>query len=240
MDEEKQGQAHLEASLEMRLAGVRAEITEAARVSGRKPEDITLIAVTKFHPLSLIDELVALGVRDFGENRHPEARDKANHLHEHHAGARLHFIGQLQRNKARQVGRYADCIQSIDRSELVEALAKLERDPADPLDVAIQLSLDGDITRGGVPLDQIEALAEEIAATPTIRLCGVMAVAPIGADTDDAFAKTRDVSELVRQIVPSATMISAGMSHDFRSAISQGATHLRIGAAITGKRPDRP
>lgn len=241
MSEGAAGQAHVGESLEMRLAAVRAEIAAAAREAGRDPEEISLIAVTKFHPVELLDELYALGVRDFGENRHPESRDKANHLHERYPDARLHFIGQLQRNKARQVGRYADCIQSIDRAELVEALAKLERDAtAGPLEVAIQLSLDGDTSRGGVPLDDAESLAEAIARTPTIRLGGVMAVAPIDADTDLAFARTREMSERIRRIVPDATMISMGMSHDFRSAISQGATHLRIGTAITGKRPDQP
>lgn len=224
----------------MRLAAVRGEIEQAARAAGRRAEEITLIAVTKFHPVALLDALYALGVREFGENRHPEAREKANHLHDRYSDARLHFIGQLQRNKARQVGRYADCIQSVDRVELVTALASLERDPERALDVAIQVSLDGDIARGGVPLVGVESLAEQIAETPVLRLRGVMAVAPLGADPEGAFARTREASERIRRIVPEATMISAGMSHDFRSAISQGATHLRIGAAITGKRPERP
>ncbi|MDJ1370402.1 YggS family pyridoxal phosphate-dependent enzyme [Gulosibacter molinativorax] len=219
---------------------MRTEITDAARAAGRAPEEITLIAVTKYHPVELLDELYALGVRDFGENRHPESRDKANHLHERYSDARLHFIGQLQRNKARQVGRYADCIQSIDRLELVDALAKLERGDHGPLEVAIQLSLDGDSARGGVALDEATALAEAIAAVPTLKLAGVMAVAPLGAETEEAFATARSVGERIRDIVPDATMVSMGMSHDFRSAISQGATHLRIGTAITGNRPDRP
>lgn len=235
-----QSQAQPEGDLELRLASVRHEIHEAAQAAGRRVEDITLIAVTKFHPVELLDDLYALGVRDFGENRHPESRDKANYLHERYDDVRLHFVGQLQRNKARQVGRYADCIQSIDRPDLVEALAKLERWESDPLDVAIQLSLDDDTARGGVPLSEVDALAESIVSTPTLRLCGVMAVAPIGADTDASFALAREVSERVRHIAPDATMISMGMSHDFRSAISQGATHLRIGTAITGKRPDQP
>lgn len=240
------GQAHFEDTLEGRLAAVRHEIAVAANAAGRDVDEITLVAVTKYHPVELLDRLYELGVRDFGENRHPESRDKANHLHERYDDARLHFIGQLQRNKARQVGRYADFIQSIDRLELVEALAKLERgaasadDLALPLSVTIQLSLDGDISRGGVPLYEAESLAEAIAATPSIRLRGVMAVAPLGADTDAAFTATREVSERIRRIVPDADIISMGMSHDFRSAISQGATHLRIGTAITGKRPAQP
>ena len=227
-------------ALRERLAAVRSAIADAAAAAGRDAAGITTIVVTKFHPLELVDALHGLGVRDFGENRHPESRDKAARAHELGDGARLHFVGQLQRNKARQVGRYADAVHSIDRAELVDALATLDRGEAGPLDVAMQLSLDGDTARGGVPLDEAEALAERIAGIPALRLRGVMAVAPIGADTDAAFATVRETSERIRRIVPDAEWISAGMSHDFRSAISQGATHLRIGTAITGNRPTAP
>lgn len=227
-------------ALRDRLDTVRGAIADAAAAAGRDAASITTIVVTKYHPLALLDALHGLGVRDFGENRHPESRDKAAHAHALGDGARLHFVGQLQRNKARQVGRYADAVHSVDRAELVDAFATLDRGEAGPLDVAMQLSLDGDTARGGVPLDGAEALAERIVATPTLRLRGVMAVAPIGADTDEAFARVRETSERIRRIAPDADWISAGMSHDFRSAISQGATHLRIGTAITGNRPAAP
>ncbi|SJM65529.1 YggS family pyridoxal phosphate-dependent enzyme [Gulosibacter sp. 10] len=235
--------AREEGDLEARLLRVREEIADAARQAGRDARELTLIAVTKFHPVELLDALYELGIREFGENRHPESRTKAEHLHGRHPDARLHFIGQLQRKKARQVGRYADMLQSVDRPELVEALASLERDAPSagrPLPVLLQLSLDGDPARGGVPLDAAAPLAESVAATPALELRGVMAVAPLGADPDAAFERTRLASERIRGVVPGADIISAGMSHDFRSAISQGATHLRIGAAITGKRPERP
>lgn len=227
------------AAVAERLERVRGEIADAAREAGRSSDELTLIVVTKYQPLELIDVLAELGVRDFGENRHPESRNKAQHIHELRAG-RLHFIGQLQRNKARQVGRYADAVHSIDREELVTALSTLDRGETAALDVLMQLSLDGDPGRGGVPLADAEALAEQIAATPTIRLRGVMAVAPLGADPLPAFEQVRLTSERVRAIVPDAEWISAGMSHDFPSAISQGATHLRIGTAITGNRPTAP
>lgn len=221
-----------------RLAGVRERIVEAARAAGRDPEDITLIAVTKFHPVDLIDRLWALGVRDFGENRHPEARDKSARVNLLGDGARLHFIGQLQRNKVRQVARYADVIQSIDRDEVVDALTGIERDR--PLEVTVQVSLDGDPLRGGAVADDVERIAERILENGALTLRGVMGVAPLGVDPAAAFADLRAVSERVRRIDPDATWISGGMSHDFPSAISQGATHLRIGEAITGKRPVRP
>lgn len=224
-----------------RLATVREQIAAAAEECDRDPESITLVAVTKFHDLDIIDALYELGVRDFGENRHPESRNKAARLREV-AGeqARMHFIGQLQRNKARQVGRYADVIESIDRVELVDALAKLEREDGRAVEVTIQLSLDGDTSRGGVILDEAPDLAKRMLDTDTLALRGVMAVAPIGADTDQAFAAVRETSERIREFAPEATWCSMGMSHDFRSAISQGATHLRIGTAITGMRPTAP
>lgn len=224
-----------------RLAAVREDIARAADDAGRDPESLTLVAVTKFHDLDIIDALYELGVRDFGENRHPESRNKAARLHEIAAGdARMHFIGQLQRNKARQVGRYADVIESIDRVELVDALATLEREDGRRVDVTIQLSLDGDTSRGGVMLTEAPELARRILDTDTLNLRGVMAVAPIGADTDEVFASVRRVSEQIREFAPDADWCSMGMSHDFRSAISQGATHLRIGTAITGMRPTAP
>ena len=225
-------------ALASRLNRVRSEVAESAQQAGRSADELTLIVVTKYHPVELIDVLYDLGVRDFGENRHPESRNKAERVHTHE-GARLHYIGQLQRNKARQVGRYADAVHSIDRAELVEAFAKLQREQL-PLDVLMQLSLDGDLSRGGVPLNEAEQLAEQIAATPTLRLRGVMAVAPLGVDPEPEFARVRETSQRVRTVVADADWISMGMSHDFRSAISQGATHLRIGTAITGNRPLAP
>lgn len=222
-----------EAELAQRLAVVRDDIAQVAAAAGRDAAQITLIAVTKFHDPSIIPALYTLGVRDFGENRHPESRDKAAVAHELD-GARLHFIGQLQRNKARQVARYADVIQSIDRDELVDALATSEHGPTD---VTMQLSLDGDTARGGVPLAEAPALAERILATETLRLRGVMAVAPIEMEPARAFALVREASERVRTIAPAASWLSMGMSQDFREAIAAGATHLRIGTAITGKRP---
>lgn len=229
------------AALAGRLAAVRASIAEAAVDANRDPDEITLVAVTKFHDVDIIDALYELGVRDFGENRHPESRNKAARLREI-AGddGRMHFIGQLQRNKARQVGRYADVIESIDRVELVDALSTLQREDGRQVDVTIQLSLDGDTSRGGVLLDEAPDLARRILDTDTLRLRGVMAVAPIEADPDTAFATVRATSETIRSFAPDATWCSMGMTHDFRSAISQGATHLRIGTAITGMRPTAP
>jgi len=198
--------------------------------------------VTKFHPASLVRELIALGERHFGENRHPESRDKAATVAEL-AGdvsppVEWHFVGQIQTKKARQIAKYASCLHAIDRPELVDALASISR--PSPLDVFVQLNLTDDPGRGGIDDAGLESLVERVLETPTLRLLGLMAVAPLGGDPDAAFASVRERSERIRSIAPEATALSMGMSGDFRSAISQGATHLRIGAAITGKRPDRP
>jgi pyridoxal phosphate enzyme (YggS family) len=214
-----------------RLASVDTAIADAAREAGRDPSELTRIVVTKFQPSGLVRELAALGVRDVGENRHQEAAAKAADLAD--LGLRWHFIGQLQRNKARAVRRYAASVQSVDRARLADALAEPD---APALDVFLELNLTDDPARGGVDPAAVEQLAEHVIALPSLRLRGVMAVAPLGVDPRAAFARVREASERVRGIAPDATAISAGMSADFRQAVLEGATHLRIGTAITGKR----
>lgn len=215
-----------------RLAQIRSDIAEACRAADRKPESTTLIVVTKFHPASLVRELAALGVRDVGENRHQEAQDKAAELTD--LDLNWHFIGQLQTKKARQAARYASAIHSIDRERLVDVLAEGDR----AIDAFVQVNMTDDPGRGGVAPAELERLAERVAAAPALRLRGVMAVAPLEEEPARAFARLADYSAQVRAIDPAATDISAGMTHDFAEAIAAGATHLRIGSAITGKRPE--
>jgi pyridoxal phosphate enzyme (YggS family) len=224
-----------------RLAAVRADIADAARAAGREPDELTLIVVTKFHPASLVRELHGLGVRDVGENRHQEAQAKTAELADLD-GLRWHFVGQLQSNKARQVRRYARIIHSVDRPGLVDALARRPADEAGPeadgdVDVFLQLNLTDDPGRGGVDPAVLEPLAEHALAAEGIRVRGVMAVAPLGEEPRRAFARVREASDRLRALAPDARDISAGMSGDFRDAILEGATHLRIGTAITGPRP---
>ena len=218
--------------LAARLAAVREGISEACAGAGRNPSEITLIVVTKFHPVSTMRELYALGVRDFGENRHQEAEVKAEQLRD--LPKKLHFIGQLQSNKAAAVRRYADVVHSVDRGSLVTALGKASEDP---LECFLQLNLTEDPSRGGVAPAQLPNLAELAAATPSLRVLGVMAVAPLEVDPREAFVRVREASQLLQSIIPTASFISAGMSYDYAAAIAEGATHLRIGTAITGERP---
>lgn len=218
-------------TLAERLAEVRAGIEAAASDAARDPRDVTTIVVTKFQPVSLIRELAALGVRDVGENRHQEAQAKASELAD--LGLRWHFVGQLQSKKARQVRAYAAAIHSVDRESLVDAL----RSEESSVDCFVQVNLTDDPGRGGVAPTGLEALVEKVLATPGLSLLGLMAVAPLGEPARPAFARVREMSERVRRQSPSARFLSMGMSHDFRDAILEGATHLRIGTAITGNRP---
>jgi PLP dependent protein len=214
-----------------RLADVRASIADAASEAGREASDITTIVVTKFHPASLVAELAALGVLDIGENRHQEAQAKDAELQG--LGVRWHFVGQLQSKKARQVRAYATAIHSVDRAALVDALRSDEAS----VDCFVQVNLTDDPGRGGVSPDGLDPLVEHVLATPGLNLLGLMAVAPLGEPARPAFARVRALSTRVQAIAPTATSLSIGMSHDFREAILEGATHLRIGTAITGNRP---
>jgi len=224
---------HSPVPLAERVERVTGAIADAARAAGRDASALTLIAITKFHPSSLVRELHALGLRDFGENRHQEAREKAAELAD--LDLAWHFVGQLQTKKARQAREYASVIHSVDREALVDQLASAEH----PLDIFLQVNLTDDPARGGVRPEELPALAERAAAADGLRLLGVMAVAPLDEEPRAAFARLRTLSEAVTAVVPSARAISAGMSHDFAEAIAEGATHLRIGTAITGNRPPR-
>ena len=218
--------------LAARLSAVREGIADAAAAAGRDDRDITTVVVTKFQAVALIRELASLGVRDVGENRHQEAKAKAEALAD--LGLRWHFVGQLQSKKARQVRAYASAIHSVDRMSLVDAL----RSDESSVDCFVQVDLTDDPGRGGVAPEGLDELVEHVLATPGLRLRGLMAVAPLGEPPRPAFARVRLLSERIRRLAPDATDLSMGMSHDFREAILEGATHLRIGTAITGNRPE--
>ncbi|MBN9629488.1 MAG: alanine racemase, partial [Actinobacteria bacterium] len=174
-----------------RLEAVRGGIADAARAAGRRPEELTTIVVTKFHPASLVRELAALGVEDVGENRHQEAQEKSAELAD--LGLRWHFVGQLQSKKARQVRRYAQVIHSLDRASLVDALASDEG----VVDGFVQLNLTDDPARGGVSDRDLEGLVERVLETPGLRLLGVMAVAPLDEEPARAFERVRRAIERV-------------------------------------------
>lgn len=219
-----------------RLAVVDERIRDAARAAHRDVDEITRIVVTKFHPASLVEELYALGVRDVGENRQQELTAKRAEL-DGIPDLTWHFIGQAQTNKARAVRAAADAVHSVDRVRIADALDAVEAD--ERLDVLLQVNLTDDPGRGGVAPGGVAELAAHVATLPRLRLRGVMAVAPLDEDPARAFERLRASSDAVRGVVTDATWISAGMTGDFPEAIAMGATHLRIGSAITGQRPAR-
>ncbi|MGW9626757.1 YggS family pyridoxal phosphate-dependent enzyme [Microbacterium sp. NPDC055521] len=223
-------------TLRARLSAIDERIADAARRAGRDPGEITRIVVTKFHPASLVRELHDLGVTDVGENRQQEMTAKRAALEG--LDVRWHFIGQAQTNKASAIRRDADVVHSVDRVKLADALHRADAE-GDPLDVLVQVNLTEDAGRGGSALGDAEALAEHVLTLPSLRLRGIMAVAPLDEEPSRAFARLRDVADRVRALAPGAGWISAGMTGDFEAAIAAGATHLRIGSAITGPRPDR-
>ena len=218
-----------------RLAEVDARIADAAQAAGRDPGALTRIVVTKFHPASVVQELCDLGVRDVGENRQQELTEKVGQVGDRE-DLTWHFIGQAQTNKARAIRAAASVVHSLDRARLADAL-DTAGDGMPALDVLLQINLTEDSGRGGVAPAEIERLAEHVALRPSLKVRGVMAVAPLDEEPAAAFERLASHSARVRTIVPDATWISAGMTADFAEAIAAGATHLRIGSAITGPRP---
>lgn len=217
------------------LDGVRERILRGCDAAGRDPSGVTLIVVTKTYPASDVALLARLGVRDVGENRDQEAGAK----HEACSGLdlRWHFIGRLQSNKARSVARYADVVHSVDRLPLVAALGRGALAAGRTLGCLVQVSLDGDTSRGGVPGPEVLPLADAVAAEPGLELHGLMAVAPQRADPRVAFASLPQLRDTLLRRHPAAGVLSAGMSGDLEAALAHGATHLRVGTAVLGARP---
>ncbi|GAB3079305.1 YggS family pyridoxal phosphate-dependent enzyme [Micromonospora schwarzwaldensis] len=226
------------------LTRVRARIADACAAAGRPADEVTLVAVTKTYPAADVVALAGLGVTDVGENRDQEAAGKAAAVAGVGTVPRWHFIGQLQRNKARSVVRYADVVQSVDSVRLAAALDTAATGARDrPLDVLVQVSVDGDPARGGAlpgvadPERGLDRVAAAVAGAGGLRLAGLMAVAPLGWEPDRAFARLAEVAARLRADHPGASVLSAGMSGDLESAIRHGATHVRVGSALLGMRP---
>ncbi|MFU8853130.1 YggS family pyridoxal phosphate-dependent enzyme [Micromonospora sp. SL1-18] len=232
------------AELAAGLARVRTRIADACADAGRDRGEVTLVAVTKTYPAGDVVALAGLGVTDVGENRDQEAAPKAAEVAAAGVTPRWHFVGQLQRNKCRSVVRYADVVQSVDSVRLATALdaaAAAGRDR--PLEVLVQVSIDGDAARGGALPDSadpdrgLDPVAEAVAGAGALRLGGLMAVAPLGWEPERAFARLAEVAQRFRVRHPEATALSAGMSGDLEIAVRYGATHVRVGSALLGMRP---
>ncbi len=224
--------------LAQRYNQIVEQVAAAAAASGKNASDITLVVVTKNHPPQLVFDLLALGARDFGENRDQEAAPKAKKvLGSSSEAMRWHFVGQLQTNKVRSVLDYADAIHSLDRESLLVELQKRTVGRAKALGVFIQVNLTEDPARGGVPVDDLDAFATKVLESKGLLLEGLMGVGGLDKDPKIEFDRLARLSSKLQSIAPDAKSLSMGMSSDFEAAIGFGATHLRIGTAITGKRP---
>ena len=219
------------------LTQVRARI-DAARLASRRADEVLLVVVTKTFPASDIAILADLGVSDIAENRDQEARAKRAELGATGDRLRWHMIGQVQRNKAGSVARWADVVESVDRPELVDALARGAHAAGRTLEALVQVGLDPvhRPERGGVAPGQAAALADLVAQSAGLRLGGVMGVAPHPGDPDAAFALLERTWQGIRHAHPLAEAMSAGMSDDLEAAIAHGATQVRIGGAVLGHR----
>lgn len=199
-----------------------------AEVRSTIPDSVHLIAVTKTFPLNDAQLLHELGVTEFGENRDQEGREKAPLV-----PGKWHFQGQLQSNKLKSICSWADVIQTIDSVRYVQLVSKAA---AKDLEVFIQVSLDGEVHRGGALPGDLNQIADEILATSNLNLQGLMAVAPLGEEPDSAFERLALIHQSFVARYPNAPYLSAGMSGDYLSAISHGATHIRVGSSILGSR----
>lgn len=222
------------------LAEVRARIAAACVAAGRAEAEVTLIGVTKFFSAADAVCLAEAGVADLGESRDQEAAAKVvEYAALTSTPARWHFIGRLQTNKAKSVARYAALVHSVDRPELADALAAGADRAERVLPVLLQADLGnpGDSAgRGGAEPDQLRRLADQVAGLPSLELAGLMAVAPLGADPEPAFAELADLAAAIQADHRQARILSAGMSGDLEQAIAHGATHVRVGTALLGRR----
>jgi pyridoxal phosphate enzyme (YggS family) len=211
------------------LSIVQGQIKSAAQACARKHEDITLIAVTKTFPVSDVHILASLDVHHYGENRDSDAITKAAAV-----PGTWHFQGQIQSNKLKSIASWAHVIHSLDEIRHVQALDKV---CTHRIGVFLQVSLDGAQGRGGAGVGDLSALADSVLDSSNLDLLGLMAVAPLDVTSDAAFEKLATIHEGFKASYPMATFLSAGMSNDFESAITHGATHLRVGSSILGSRP---
>lgn len=225
------------AALAAGLDQVRARIARAARDAGRDPATVSLVVVTKTFPARDVAILSDLGVREVAESRHPEGRDK--HQAAPH-GLTWHFVGAIQRNKARAIAGYADVVHSVDRTGLIGPLSRGAAEAERMVRCLVQVNLDPDEEssgRAGCGPSEVPALADRVAAADHLELAGVMAIAPRDVDPTPTFARLAAIAAELRREHPAATMLSAGMSADLEAAIEAGATHVRVGRAVLGARP---
>jgi pyridoxal phosphate enzyme (YggS family) len=226
-------------ALRARLADVRSRIERAAGRAGRDPASIRLVAVSKTFPADYVRALADAGQVDFGENKVQEALQKMDQLSD--CAVRWHLVGHLQSNKAKKAGRF-DVVHSIDSTEILEKLAEAASAAGRQLDVLMQVDVAGEATKHGAREEELAAIFDAARTARSVRAVGLMLLPPAVDDPDNArpfFRALRDVREhlLARGVAASQlSELSMGMSHDFEVAVEEGATLVRVGTALFGKR----
>jgi hypothetical protein len=212
------------------LADVTTRIAAAARLARRKPSDITLVAISKTHSVERIAPLIVAGQRVFGENRVQEVQEKWPALREAYPQVALHLVGQLQSNKAEDAIRLVDCIHSLDRSSLVAALARAMDKVGRQVPCFVQVNIGAEEQKGGCDIAELPLLLAEARAA-AIPLAGLMCVPPFEGEPAPYFALLAKLAD-----EHGLTGLSMGMSEDFETAVMLGATQVRVGSALFGKR----
>jgi len=211
------------------VQGVKARIERAARAAGRAPESVTLLAVSKTHPVERIAQAQAAGLNAFGENYVQEALRKMQLL----SGLEWHLIGALQSNKSRLAAERFDWVQTVDRLRIAHRLSEQRPAHLPPLNVLIEVNVSGEASKSGAGVKEVTELGAAIAKLPRLRLRGLMAIPAPGAHGD--FVKMRELYGKLRAQFGFDTL-SMGMSDDMEAAIAAGATMVRVGTAIFGER----
>lgn len=225
-----------------RVREIRARIAEAAARAGRSPDEVTLVAVSKSVPVEAMQEAYAAGIRDFGENRAQEARDKFPAFGD---DVRWHFVGRLQTNKVKYIVRHCHLLHSLDRPALAQEVDRRAARDGKVLPCLLEVNVAGEATKAGVPPEQVIPFLRQMAQWPALRVVGLMTVAPATTDPETVRPVFRRLRELALRAaeelgdVPGVEMrhLSMGMTDDFEVAVEEGATIVRIGRGIFGERP---
>ncbi len=222
-------------SIHDNLQAVRERIARAAQAAGRDPGGVTLVAVSKTHPVPALAEARAAGQRAFGENYVQEAVEKMDSLREEENASPLewHLVGPLQSNKTRVVAARFDWVHSVESEKVARRLSEARLDSQAPLNVLIQVNVSGEASKSGVAPEQVPALAAKIAVLPRLKMRGLMAIPEPGAGVE----RYRAIKALFDELAPlGVDTLSVGMSDDMDLAIAEGSTMVRVGTAIFGAR----